>query len=141
MLEHDDNPRVYVGAHARPSQSQSLSPSTNSLNYLKHRTDNYDSDLDAHARERGLAKEISEYWNVEDSLLVVLEYGVVAVARIHRRMLSMSRKQKLNHVTNLGGYFMVCLEPHRKRSEADTERTDAFYEEYLARQKARGLSG
>ena len=72
-------------------------------------------------------------------MLVVMEFGVVPVARIHRRMLSMSRKQKLNHVENLGGYFMTCLEPSKKRTKPEAERTDEFYEQYVARQKERGL--
>ncbi len=131
---------AHTYTHARPSESLSASPSGSNVIFLEQsRTLEKNSDLDRRTREQELASEIAEYWNVEDSMLVVMEFGVVPVARIHRRMLSMSRKQKLNHVENLGGYFMTCLEPSKKRTKPEAERTDEFYEQYVARQKERGL--
>jgi hypothetical protein len=114
--------------HARLSKS--ISTSTSDKNFL--------SFLESTNTEDGdIAKQITEFWKVQDSELVVLEYGKAAVAKIHRRMLYMSRRQKLNHVESLENYFMACL-MRKKRAKPDTERTDEFYEQYVARQKERG---
>jgi hypothetical protein len=59
--------------------------------------------------EDNLSNQINEFWNVQDSQLVILEYGVATVAKVHRRMLYMSRRQKLNHVESLENYFMSLL--------------------------------
>jgi hypothetical protein len=114
--------------HARLSTS--ISTSTSNNNFL--------SFSDNQNEEDNLVNQIAQFWKVQDSDLVVMEYGKAAVARVHRRMLYMSRRQKLNHVENLENYFMACLQ-RKKRATADVERTDEFYEQYVARQKQRGL--
>ena len=122
-------PTTPARAHTRARLSTSISTSTSLEKVL--------SFSDSLNQEMELSELIAEFWNVEDSQLVVLEYGAGAVAKIHRRMLYMSRRQKLNHVESLENYFMACL-MRKKKPEPDTERSDRFYDEYLARQKARG---
>jgi hypothetical protein len=122
-------------SRARPSQSQSLSTSPSSkspLGQLEQRHD-YEIDLDA-----TLAHEIEEFWGVEDPALVVAEYGTKKIASIHRRMKSMSRRQKLVDVENLGGYFMRCLGQGQKNAASIADTEDAAYEAYLEKQRARG---
>jgi hypothetical protein len=131
MSLQNRNETTHARASARPRASESLSLSPSGEKVL--------SFSDGLNPEGELSKEIADFWGVEDSALVIMEYGKSAVAKIHRRMLSMSRKQKLNHVDNLGGYFMSCLLPRSKRASVDTERSDSFYEDYLAKQKLRGL--
>lgn len=123
-------------SHARASESysQSLSSSSNSpLGQLEQEDSEFD--LDA----RTLAREITEFWQVEDAALLVAEMGMQPVARIHRRMKSMSRRQKLTHVENLGGYFMTCLIGNAKpKPKEDSDRGDDVYERMVAAQKERG---
>tara|TARA_R110000751_G_scaffold195566_6_gene300978 strand:+ start:654 stop:1049 length:396 start_codon:yes stop_codon:yes gene_type:complete len=131
MTIENRNETTPAPASARPRASESLSLSPSGEKVL--------SFSDGLNPEGELSKDIADFWGVEDSSLVILEYGKSAVAKIHRRMLSMSRKQKLSHVDNLGGYFMSCLLPRRNRAGVDTERSDKFYEDYLKRQQERGL--
>ena len=123
------NETTHARVRARVRLSTSTSISTSDEKILSF-SDNLNSEDD-------LSNQISEFWNVQDSQLVILEYGAAKVAGVHRRMLYMSRRQKLNHVESLENYFMACL-PRRKRAEVDTERSDKFYEDYLAKQKERG---
>lgn len=116
---------------ARPSESASGSDIT-VLNSSRTIGLEHNSEADLNARE--VANRISEFWNVDDSLEVVLEFGISKVLGIHRRMKSMSRKQKLNHVDNLGGYFMRCLIGGAEKKKSG----DDDYEAYLERQRARG---
>lgn len=54
-------------------------------------------------------------------------------------MKSMSRKQKLNHVNNLGGYFMSCLIAPKAKPKAEPEEgSDEWFESYKRRQRERG---
>ncbi len=131
MYLENRNETTPARTHARVRLSTSTSISTSDEKLLSF-SDNLNS-------EDNLSNQINEFWNVQDSPLVILEYGAAGVARVHRRMLYMSRRQKLNHVESLENYFMSCLLPRRKRAEVDTERSDKFYEDYLAKQKERGL--
>ena len=91
--------------------------------------------LDTHA----LARDIGEFWDVNDPQLVVLQYGGQAVARAHRRMLYMSRQQKLAEVRSLEGYFMrILIGRTRQDDPVDDDRSDEYYEEYLRLRAARG---
>ena len=128
LQNRNETIRTRVPARVRLSTSTSISTSDEKLLSF---SDNLNS-------EDNLSNQINEFWNVQDSPLVILEYGAAAVARVHRRMLYMSRRQKLNHVESLENYFMACL-PRSKRASVDTERSDQFYEDYLRLQKERGL--
>ena len=99
-----------------------------------------DQEVDLAVDTHALARAIGEFWKIDDPQLVVLQYGGQAVARAHRRMLYMSRQQKLAAVRSLEGYFMRILIGRPQQDDPiDEERSDDYYEEYLRRQQERGL--
>ena len=126
-------PRVPAQAGGRVSTSISISTSESSL--IRERTGSEDDlDLDTYA----LAKSIEEFWGVDDPELVIIHFGAPAVAGAHRRMLYMSRRQKLGHVNSLSNYFVsILINRFKKKPKAD-ERSDEFYEEYRQRQQEGG---
>lgn len=128
-------PRERAHTGGRVSTSTSISTSESSLKRERTGSSEDDLALDTYA----LAKAIGEFWGVDDPELVVIQFGGSAVAGAHRRMLYMSRRQKLAHVTSLSSYFMsILINRFKKKPETD-ERSDEFYEEYQRRQAERGL--
>ncbi len=120
--------------HTRLSTSTSISTSDLSSNVSDIRTGDSESDFDTYA----LARAIGDLWKVDDPELVVMRFGASRVADVHRRMLYMSRKQKLKDVRSLDGYFMSILIRKPQPKPAADERSDDHYERYLERQKERG---
>ena len=127
-------PRVREQAGGRLSTSTSISTSDSSL-IREHRASENDSDLDTYA----LARIIGEFWGVDDPELVVIQFGAPAVAGAHRRMLYMSRRQQLAHITSLSSYFVSILINRVKKKPETDDRSDEFYEEYRQRQRDRGV--
>ncbi len=121
---------------ASQSLSLSSSESSNSSRTLELEHEDED-DLDA----RELANLISEFWGIEDPHLVVMQFGCQKIATVHLRMKSMSRKQKLTHIENLGGYFMSCLITRKSAAVADPlddPRSDEYGKEMERRRLERG---
>lgn len=126
-------------AHVRVSTSTSI---TTPMSSLVKEQSAPDADLDMALDTYALAREIGEFWNVDDPELVVIQFGGKDVAAAHRRMKYMSRRQKLTEVRSLENYFMSILikrvRQARSQDADKAERSDDYYEEYLKRQKERG---
>ena len=128
-------PCVHVPSRTRLSTSNSISTSDPVLKHKEHTTE-LEVDMDSDT----LARAISNFWQVPDPELVLNEFGVQRIAAVHRKMLWMSRRQKLSHVRNIAKYFMAAVVGRRKPpSHADESgHADAQYEAYLVKQRARG---
>lgn len=86
-------------------------------------------DLDTHT----LAGEMADYWKVERPDLVIGEFGLWRCQAVHRRMLYLSRRQRLSHVRNLEGYFVKALKNMRDGAPAVTD--DSALESYRQRRE------
>lgn len=136
MNDHSNDPRTCT----RPRLSTTTTTTTTAPSSIENRTLRIGTEdvVDTHA----LAQLIGDLWGIDDPDLVVIRFGAGRVADVHRRMLYMSRQQKLSKVRSLDGYFMsILIRGLKNKSNQTTEvdaRSDEFYEEYRRRQKERG---
>lgn len=132
------SPRVHTPVPA--GLSTTTTTTTSSSNSDRNRTTKIESDFEVDTY--ALAQAIGTLWNVDDPELVVIRFGAGRVADVHRRMLYMSRRQKLSKVRSLDGYFMsILIRGLKSKSDQPApadERSDEFFEEYKRRQAERG---